>query len=349
MKRVSIIIPMYKVEPYVERCIRSIEAQDISHDEVEIICVNDGSPDNCHGVVSNLQKEFDNIILIDQDNQGVSVARNNGVSVATGHFLLMVDPDDYVLERSLKSILDKAESNDLDALYLGFEILSPEDRSVWQTDYSGYSNIVYDGIEGYYTHRRKDTRDPDHSWAIIYRAEFIKSNRLLYPKGVPYLEDGLFLVKVFCLAKRVGFHELLFYKRTIRPGSATNSDLFYSQRAVQGFIAAANDLKEFGGRINSGNDQKGLINHGIADFVLLSLFPLIRLKSFKYFFLTCRRLTNEGYKTLDTFGVVEPYLSYAKLYNISPILFALMYGKDLLSKKIHMIRKKHSDPKMRYP
>ena len=79
MKRLSIIIPMYNVASYVERCIRSLENQDIPKEDYELICINDGSPDNCKEIIVRLQKEFSNIILIDQENQGVSRARNNGV------------------------------------------------------------------------------------------------------------------------------------------------------------------------------------------------------------------------------------------------------------------------------
>ena len=77
--QLSIIIPMYNVAPYVERCIRSLEDQDIPRNEYELICINDGSPDNCREIVEQLQLEFSNIVLINQINQGVSVARNNGI------------------------------------------------------------------------------------------------------------------------------------------------------------------------------------------------------------------------------------------------------------------------------
>ena len=84
MKLLSVIIPIYKVEPYIERCLRSLLNQDLSKEDYEIICVNDGSPDNCREIVKRLQKEFENIILIDQENQGVSIARNKGADEEIG-------------------------------------------------------------------------------------------------------------------------------------------------------------------------------------------------------------------------------------------------------------------------
>src|SRR5690606_24149359 len=97
MLRLSIIIPMYNVEPYIERCLSSLQDQDIPMEEYEIICINDGSPDNSREVVIRFQRQNKNIILIDQSNQGVSKARNNGINVARGKYLLFVDPDDYII------------------------------------------------------------------------------------------------------------------------------------------------------------------------------------------------------------------------------------------------------------
>ncbi|HPJ59357.1 MAG TPA: glycosyltransferase [Bacteroidales bacterium] len=334
MKRLSVIIPMYNVEDYVERCIRSLENQDIRHDEYEIICINDGSPDNCREVIKLLQRQFTNIVLVDQENQGVSIARNNGISIAGGKYLLMIDPDDYVVENSLREVLEYADKADLEVMYLGFAIHTHEGQIVWQTDYSKAAGAVLAGVEGYYASRRNDTRDPDRSWAMLYRSDLIGNYRIRYPENVPYLEDGLFLVKVFATANATGFMDFVFYNRTIRPGSATNSSLFYSERAVAGFITAANDLKKFGNDYEFSGKQKELINHGIVNFVLLSLFPLIRARSIVRFVKTIRKLEREGYKKINISGVAEPYLSYAKKYNKSPLLFAVSYWSNLLKRKV---------------
>ena len=104
MKRLSIIIPMYNVERYVNKCLLSLEDQDIPMEDYEIICINDGSPDNSREVVIRLQKEFNNIILIDQENQGVSCARNAGINSACGEFVLFIDPPEPSKEIAWSSI-----------------------------------------------------------------------------------------------------------------------------------------------------------------------------------------------------------------------------------------------------
>ena len=94
MKRLSVVIPMYNVEPYVERCVRSLLQQDLPLDDYDIICVNDGSPDRSGEIVERLQKEYSNIILINQQNQGVSGARNRGIHEADSKYVLFSETDD---------------------------------------------------------------------------------------------------------------------------------------------------------------------------------------------------------------------------------------------------------------
>ena len=93
MLRLSIIVPEYKVEPWVEKCIRSLEDQDVSRDEYEIIVVNDGTPDRSAEIVRSLIPEFGNITVIDQENRGLAGARNTGIRHANGNYLIFVDSE----------------------------------------------------------------------------------------------------------------------------------------------------------------------------------------------------------------------------------------------------------------
>jgi glycosyltransferase involved in cell wall biosynthesis len=145
--QLSIIIPMYKVAAYVTRCIESLENQDIDKNLYEIICINDGSPDNCQEIVENLQKKYSNIVLLNQENQGVSMARNNGIAIAQGKYILPIDPDDYVMPNCFTSLLSKAYNENLDVLYASFEIFDVNEKVIWRTNYSNLINHVDEQID----------------------------------------------------------------------------------------------------------------------------------------------------------------------------------------------------------
>lgn len=323
--QLSIIIPMYNVAGYVTRCIESLEHQDLDKSDYEIICINDGSPDNCKELVEALQVNYPNIVLINQANQGVSMARNNGIVIAKGKYLLPIDPDDYVLPNTFKQIVHQMESHHLDVLYLGFEIFDASGKSIWQTDYSLHEQNSYDGVEGYFASRGKNVKDPDRSWAILYRRELLENYAITYPKNVPYLEDGLFLAKVFAVAQKVGFSNIKFYQRTTRMGSATNSKLFYSEHAIQGFLLAVQNIKQFESVHALKEEQKKLINHVVAKFVLLPVSAAIGGKKFSVYLKVIRELKKKHLHQLNLKGLRMDYLKLTKIFNFSPFLFYIYY------------------------
>lgn len=94
MELVSVVVPVYKVEQYLERCVKSICEQ--TYQELEIILVNDGSPDRCGEMCEELAQKDNRIQVLHKQNGGLSDARNAGVKLATGKYLLFVDSDDYI-------------------------------------------------------------------------------------------------------------------------------------------------------------------------------------------------------------------------------------------------------------
>lgn len=340
MLKLSIIIPMYNVGPYVERCLRSLATQDIPLDDYEIICVNDGSPDNCAEVVESLQKEISNVILINQKNQGVSMARNNALAVAKGKYMMPIDPDDYVVTNRLKSLLEKVERDDLDVLYAAFEIFDANNQTVWRTDYSRLVAQTDNGYEGYFAVRGPKVKDPDRSVAILYRLDLLRQYRIDYPKGVPYLEDGLFLGKVFSVAKRVGYSDEDFYQRTTRPGSATHSDLFISQRAVRGFKIAITDWINFTTNISKAfgeRSQMQLYNHILAKFIFLGFNSLKRANDFTSFKIFNEFLKKINLGKLEKDGVKGFSRKVIPWYNFScVILYFILPVRHFLFKKYNI-------------
>lgn len=114
MKKISIIVPVYKVESYLARCIDSILAQ--TYQNFELILVDDGSPDNCGEICDNYAEKDDRVLVIHKPNGGVSSARNAGVDLATGEYIGFIDSDDYISRDMYSDMIDLLEMNQLDII-----------------------------------------------------------------------------------------------------------------------------------------------------------------------------------------------------------------------------------------
>ncbi len=119
---VSVIIPVYNVEPYLRECMDSIVNQTLR--DIEIICVNDGSTDGSLSILEEYRANDPRIAVISQDNKGLSAARNRGLSQARGKYIYFVDSDDYVALDTLKDVARLAEDHHVDAAVFGFQPVS---------------------------------------------------------------------------------------------------------------------------------------------------------------------------------------------------------------------------------
>ena len=125
--KLSIIVPVYNVEKYIRACLKSIFRQNLNDDDFEVIIINDGTEDNSMSVIVDLISEHHNIIIVNQENQGSSVAWNNGIAIANGEYILFVDADDLLIERRLKLLLQKAIETKADIIIPEFIEIVDED------------------------------------------------------------------------------------------------------------------------------------------------------------------------------------------------------------------------------
>lgn len=107
---------MYNVEKYIGKCLNSIFSQNVSEDNFEVIVINDGTPDNSMEIVFEFGRKFNNIKIIEQQNQGLSVARNKGLEVATGEYIWFVDSDDSLMDNSIKEICEIIQLRSVDVI-----------------------------------------------------------------------------------------------------------------------------------------------------------------------------------------------------------------------------------------
>ena len=134
MIKLSIIVPVYNVEKYIRRCIESIFSQGLDDTCFEVIIVNDGTEDRSMDIISDVISQHKNIKVINQENQGLSVTRNNGIATARGEYFLMPDSDDLLIYNSLPFLLEQALSSKADMVIADFIKLYDEEVEHFQID-----------------------------------------------------------------------------------------------------------------------------------------------------------------------------------------------------------------------
>lgn len=217
MAILSIIIPVYNVEQYLSDCLNSVLQQSLS--DMEIICVNDGSTDASPNIVKEYQKDYHNIILINQPNGGLSAARNAGLKKASGEFVFFLDSDDYLLNNSaLTDALKLTKTQNADICVFNALING-------ETPYISPFPTRTEAISGaqlmqlFYNHSQT-LMIP--IWGHLYRRQFLLDNNLWFKDGI-YHEDILFTPIAQYLASRAVCHDTCVVNyRWHRPGAITS-------------------------------------------------------------------------------------------------------------------------------
>lgn len=220
--KVSIIIPIYNVEEYLEECLVSALNQTLK--EIEIICVNDGTPDNSMNIVNKYAKEDARIVIVEKENGGLSSARNAGMAAAKGEYVYFLDSDDYILENSMEVLYEQAHDNNLDDIYFDaqsfFESEDLKEEMAVYVDYyvrkADYSQIVT-GVEML---KKMDENNEFRPSACLQMAkrEFLLENKIQFYNGIIH-EDNLFSLECMLEAKRVKHVPEQFYMRRVRAES----------------------------------------------------------------------------------------------------------------------------------
>lgn len=209
MKVLSFIIPLYNSATWLRKCLDSVLNQDIPESEMEIICVNDGSPDNSADMVREIGKKHPCIIVLDQENQGPSGARNNGMRHATGKYLCFVDPDDFVEPNVYGRLVQQMEDENLDMLRFNYQIVDEAYNSVEKHPFEkafDYTPKLMSGAEFLAT--RLDIAC--NIWRYMYRREIITENGIWCFTG-DYYDDTPWLPLVLLKAERMNICDTVVY------------------------------------------------------------------------------------------------------------------------------------------
>lgn len=216
----SIIVPVYNVEKYIRPCFESIFRQGLDESNYEVIIVNDGATDRSMEMIADIISQHDNIIVINQENQSLSVARNNGIAAAKGEYILMPDSDDLLIDNSLPLLLEKALEIKPDLIVADF--LEMSDNEI--KDFHGVCQDETFFIEKTGEQLFLEDLNPNqcYIWRILFRKEFLLEHKISFVPGIRY-QDVPFTHECYIKAKKcLRTHRLLnIYRRW--PGSSTFS------------------------------------------------------------------------------------------------------------------------------
>lgn len=239
MTKLSIIVPVYNVENYIRPCFESIFKQGLCDDEYEVIIVNDGSTDNSMEMIEDIISQHNNVTIINQENQSLSVARNNGIQKAKGEYIYMPDSDDVLIENSLFSLLALALESKVDLLVADF--LKMSNNEIINHKHTQQDNITFTEKTGEQLFIEDINPHHCYVWRTLYKREFLLNNHISFIPGINY-QDIPFTHECCLKAKQcIKTSQILYIYRFDRPGAASSS--FSIQKARSYCVAIGNTWK----------------------------------------------------------------------------------------------------------
>lgn len=214
MVKYSFVVPVYNTEKYLKKCLDSLEKQTFK--DFEIIVVNDGSTDNSMEILSKYEKKYDNIKIINQKNQGLSMARNNGVKKVKGKYLLFVDSDDYVETNLLEQIDKEMEKIEV----LRYQIVTENEDGNNKKEFKEEPFDIMNGYDAFKYISSYHFIEP--ACCYVYKTDYYVKNNFSFKKGV-YHEDFGLIPYVIYKANKVKSINYAGYYYVQRSGSIMNN------------------------------------------------------------------------------------------------------------------------------
>lgn len=192
--KISIIATFYNLEEYAKRCVDSLTSQ--TFQDIEIICVNDGSQDNTINILQELAQNDNRIKIIDKKNEGVSIARNTGINAASGEYIMFVDGDDYIEPNACEILYKKAIDTNVDIISFQRNFIIKDkitkDKSFYpNNNIKNKTYLFYDKIDETFQSMKI------LCWDKLYRKSLICKNNIKFPENLNFGEDSIFLF--YCL------------------------------------------------------------------------------------------------------------------------------------------------------
>ena len=211
----SIIVPTYNVETYLANCLDSLVEQDLPTTVYEILVINDGSTDKSPEIAAAYEEKYEQIKVFNQENQGLSAARNQGLKLAKGQYVYFIDSDDYIARNTLDYALSMMQKHELDVL--GLRVMNTAELDVKEAKNYEVMNTealrITDGITYI-----AENRYLNNAWWYIIRRDYLVESGLIFPVG-RFVEDANFTAQLIAGSSRIARSTLDFYRYVIRPDS----------------------------------------------------------------------------------------------------------------------------------
>ena len=318
VKTLSFIIPLYNSAQWLQKCLYSVLNQDIPESEMEIICINDGSPDNSADIAREIAEEHPCIIVIDQENQGPSGARNNGMRHATGKYLCFVDPDDFVEPNVYGALIKQIEEQQLDMLRFNYQIVNEHYEVIPKRPFElkfDYTPQLMTGTQ--FLAERLDVAC--NIWRYIYRTDLIIKNNIWCYVG-DYYDDTPWLPLVLMKAERMNISNTVVYDYLERSDSLVNAT---SPKAIQRKIDGGIMLLEILHEQLKSIDNKGVCRwyKMVMALSTVSLMTLIGTYQYNIRNTYLSKIAPLNLFPLSNINQVKKSTRKLRLLNLSPRIF----------------------------
>ena len=330
--KISVIVPIYNREKYLEKCLQSIVIQDFK--DIEIICVNDGSLDNSLYILEAFKAKDSRIIIINnKNNKGSSYARNIAILKARGKYCLNIDSDDWIEQGYLKALYERAEKDDLDItisdVLVDYEIKNFQE---YRKDLNISEEIVINNQE--YLIKFFTCNFIGYTVNKLIKKELYLKNKLYYNEKIFLLEDVELIGKLAYFSKKIGKINKAFYHYRIGNNNGTfnnitfkhltdtiecfkNLELFYEkydEKNLKKLVARKKNLRLLGAVLNDKFDDYEEYNKFVKQY-------LVSLKVEKYILKKYQEILNdEQWKKIFIFNILKILPNEKLFYNIKKII-----------------------------
>ena len=255
----SVIVPVYNTEAYLEKCVNSLLYQDLPKEDYEIILIDDGSTDSSGSLCDVFVSAHDNIRVIHQSNRGLSAARNTGIALAKGKYIQFVDSDDYLNPNVLHGIVLALESKNLDILRINYqnvnsagEVIEPNKH---KKPFVDYSECICDGL----TFLNDRLGYACYAVQFVIRASILQREGNSFKEGIVY-EDVEWTPRVLLQVRRIASSPTMVYNYLYRQNSISRSiDLEKRRKALSDRFSILTDLCNYKYIVNDSRWFEGMI------------------------------------------------------------------------------------------